>query len=321
MSRRLAEKFRAQIEKVALGQLRLVPIRSGDPSDPDVTNAEIAINGDFDGPKPFREIAATMPRLKWIHSASAGLNDIASRDLVERGVWVTNSAGVYAPSMVEYVLAMLVIAERNLPGWLAAQRERRWLPWTAFPDGELYRKRMGIIGYGATGRYLAQAARALGMEVWACRRTPALIGTEPLDRLLTAFEIPTLLEACDYVVVAASLNSTTRGLISTDELRRMKPGAILVNIARGKIVDEAALISALRDGRLRAAILDVTSVEPLPADSPLWDMPNVFITPHISGNTRGGYQRTVDLFCANLRLYLAGQPERMGNLVDLRSHL
>jgi len=159
------------------------------------------------------------------------------------------------------------------------------------------------------------------MEVWGCRRTPILPTAEPLDRLLPAADLPALLEACDVVVLTASLNSTTRHLIGAPELARMRPGAILVNVARGGVVDQDALVAALRAGHLRAALLDVATPEPLPPDSPLWDTPGLFLTPHISGTSPEGHQRAIDLFCANLRLYLAGHSEHLGNLVDVRDHL
>lgn len=172
------------------------------------------------------------------------------------------------------------------------------------------------MGYGAVGRELATAAKALGMEVWATKRSPVFRSAEPLDRLLAASDLLELLAESDVVALCASLNRTTRHLIGERELGVMKPSAMLVNVARGGLVDEAALVGALTEGRLRGAMLDVTTEEPLPAENPLWSAPNVLITPHISGNTPESWRWGVEFLCANLRVYLDGTPERLGNLVD-----
>ena len=177
-------------------------------------------------------------------------------------------------------------------------------------------KRLGIVGYGAVGRELAAAARALGMSVWATKRSPLFLSAEPLDRLLPPDGLGEMLAESDAVVLCASLNRTTRHLIGEGELAAMKPTAILVNVGRGGLIDEDALVRALHDGRLRGAMLDVTAEEPLPAESPLWTAPNLLITPHISGNAPESWDNQVDFFCRNLRLYLEGSPGRMGNLVD-----
>jgi phosphoglycerate dehydrogenase-like enzyme len=318
----VAQKFRSQIVGVIPGRVRLLPTRGGDPSDPDRSGAEIAVSGSFGDRYLFAEIIATMPQLQWIHSTGAGVDDFASRELLERGVWITASSGIYAPAMVEYVLAMLVVVMRNLPGWLEGQRRHVWMAPDFHAGAELYGKRLGVIGYGGIGRRLAAACHALGMEVWATGpRPPTADSTAPLTRFVPSSDLPILLAACDIVVIACPLNSATRGMIGEQEIRHMKAGAILVNVARGPIVDEAALRAALREGRLSCAILDVTGVEPLPAEDPLWDTPNLFLTPHISGDTPHGWQRTIDLICDNLRLYLAGQPKQMRNLVDLSRHL
>jgi phosphoglycerate dehydrogenase-like enzyme len=142
------------------------------------------------------------------------------------------------------------------------------------------------------------------------------VSGEPLDRLLPSTGLPELLQACDVVVLCASLNRTSRHLIGEAELGAMKPTAVLVNVARGGLVDEAALVRALTEGRLRGAVLDVTEEEPLPSQSPLWTTPNLIVTPHVSGHATESWRSAVGFFCRNLQLYLDGTPERMGNLVD-----
>jgi phosphoglycerate dehydrogenase-like enzyme len=154
------------------------------------------------------------------------------------------------------------------------------------------------------------------MEVWATRRSPLFISGEPLARLLPTDGLPELLAASDFIVLCASLNRSTRQMIGATELAVMKPSAVLVNVARGGLVDEAALVRALETGQLRAAMFDVTTQEPLPPESSLWTAPNLYITPHISGNTPESWRSAVEFFCRNLELYLAGSLERMGNIVD-----
>jgi phosphoglycerate dehydrogenase-like enzyme len=310
-----ARDFGARIEEAGSGRVRLLPTAGHD----DVSEGEIAVSGWYE--RPFGDILAAMPRLRWIHSTGAGMDDFVSPELHARGVLLTNVAGAYAPAMAEYAFAAMVLLARDLRGLLDAQRERRWIGRVAPRGTSLYGRQVGIVGYGAVGRHLAELCRAAGMRVWATRRTPLFDSGEPLDRLLPPEDLATMLRSSDVVVVAASLNSTTRLLLGAEELSELKPGAILVNVARGGLVDQAALAAALRDGRLGGAVLDVASPEPLPAESELWDAPNLWLTPHVSGDTREGWRRGMEFFCANLRLFLDGRVERMGNVVDMRAHL
>lgn len=255
------------------------------------------------------------PEVRWVHSISAGVEHLPLARMAERGIVLTNAAGAYASAMAEHALAGMIMLARRFPVWLDAQREHRWA------DGDvrtvlLRGKRLGIVGYGAVGREVATVARALGMEVWATKRTPIFLSGEPLDRLLSPADLRELLAACDVVVLAASLNASTRELLGAEELAVMRPDAILVNVARGGLVDEAALVEALRAGAIRGAMLDVTREEPLPADSPLWATPNLLLTPHVSGGAPESWEWGVGFFCANLALFLDGAPDRMGNLVD-----
>jgi phosphoglycerate dehydrogenase-like enzyme len=323
IGRPLAATYGKQIESAAQGRARIVAIRGGDASDPTITGSEIAVNGPFEGPASFKEIIGAMPALRWVHSTGAGIDDFASAELMKRGVHVTNSSGIYAPAMVEYVLAMLTSVLRHFPSWLDGQRRHEWIPIETYVGTELHGKQIGVIGYGKVGQQLAVACRALGMQVWACDiRVLPKETNEPLHRFLTMDELPELLATSDFIVVAVPLTSKTRGMFGATEFATMKRNAILVNIARGPIVDENALLAALRGGRLRAAILDVVGTEPLPRDSELWDAPHLLITPHISGgDTSEGWQRAIDLFCANLVLYLDGLKDKMTNVVDLRDHL
>jgi phosphoglycerate dehydrogenase-like enzyme len=319
IARGLADEHGERIEAAGGGRIRLLPLR-GEEGEAPLDDVEIAVYGLYEGPLSFRELAARMPGLRWIHSTGAGMDSFVSPELADRGVIVTNSAGVYAPAMAEYVLAGMVSVAREFRRLSAQQDERRW-NHEAISGTELYGKRVGIVGYGATGRYIATVCKALGMDVWATKRKPMLTTGEPVDRLLPAGRLHELLGASDYVVVTASLNSTTRHLLGEAEFRALKPGAVLVNVARGGLVDQDALLAALDDGRVGGAFLDVVEPQPLPPESPLWAHPRVTITPHISGGSPEGWARSMDLFCSNLPLYLDGDVARLGNLANLADHL
>jgi phosphoglycerate dehydrogenase-like enzyme len=300
----------ALITAAAAGELRLV-------RQPDGADAEIAVTGAYE--EPFADVIAGMPKLRWVHSMSAGVDGILSPELLRRELWLTSSAGAYAPGMSDYVVAAMVFLARGWADWLEAQRERRWLDRVPLGTG-LRGSTLGIVGYGSVGRHLALAAKALGMTVLATRRTPMVVTAEPVDALLRPESLGQLLAESDFVVVSAALTSETRGLIGDSELRMMKRSAFLINVSRGPVVDQEALAAALDEGRIAGAVLDVVTPEPLPPTSPLWDAANLSITPHVSGDTTGGRRAAVDLLCDNLRLYLDGQPQRMANLVDIRAY-
>jgi phosphoglycerate dehydrogenase-like enzyme len=309
----LLDDNRQDVEAAAGGRATLIADDEADPIEQRLDTLEAIMTGIDAG---VFERAIEGPAVRWVHSISAGVEHLPLERMAERGILLTNSAGAYATAMAEYALAGMIMLARNLPFWLDGQRERRWRHDDEVGSNVLRGKRLGIVGYGAVGRELAVAARALGMEVWATRRTPLFPSGEPLDRLLSPDDLRELLGASDFVVLCASLNRTTRHLIGKAELGAMKPTAVLVNVARGGLIDEQALALALRAGEIRGAMLDVTTEEPLPEDSELWTTPNLFITPHISGNAEESWTYEVGFFCGNLRLYLDGSPERMGNLVD-----
>lgn len=271
-------------------------------------------------PRPLLQAALKPPaRLRWVHTGAAGVASLLHPELVEHDVVLTNSAGIHAEPMAESVLAMLLHFARGLDHAVSAQRRREWGA-AAFEDPgsgvfELAGATLGIIGYGGIGRAVARRARALGMNVLAVRRRPGddpdatiLHGDAALDRLLAG---------SDVVVLTVPSTSETRGLLDAARMARMRPGAILVNVARGDVVDEAALVDALRSGRLRGAGLDVFVEEPLPTSSPLWEMPNVLIAPHVSGTSNRFWERQAELIRENLRRYAAGQP--LCNVVDVRA--
>ena len=314
----LLDDNRRDVEAAVAGRATLIADDEADLLDERLDTLEAIMTGIDDG---VFERAIEGPAVRWVHSISAGVEHLPLERMAERGILLTNSAGAYATAMAEYALAGMIMVARSLPFFLEGQRDRRWRHDDEVVSNVLRGKRLGIVGYGAVGRELAVAARALGMEVWATKRTPLFPSGEPLDRLLTPHDLHELLAASDFVVLCASLNRTTRHLIGETELRSMKPSAVLVNVARGGLIDEGALVRALRAGEIRGAMLDVTAEEPLPGESELWTTPNLFVTPHISGNAEESWTYEVGFFCANLRLYLEGSPERMGNLVDYSAAL
>lgn len=259
---------------------------------------------------------STAPGLRWVACTSSGVEHLPLHDLKRRGVILTNSAGAHGPAMAEYALGMMVSLAHGFPAWARGQRQHRWLPLDAAVVRPLHGRLLGIVGYGAVGRQLALGAASLGMRTWAIRRSPMFLAGEPIERLLRPDALPELLAASDFVVLAASLNASSRFLLGAEELRIVKPGAILVNVARGGLVDEAALVEALRSGRLAGAALDVAADEPLPPDSPLWDAPNLLVTPHVSGASAESWDAVIDYLCRNLAVYLDEGPARLGNVVS-----
>jgi phosphoglycerate dehydrogenase-like enzyme len=317
----LVRDYGPRIEEAGKGRVRLIPVSGGSPDDPDISQAEAVVFGDFDGPWSFAELLSRMPNLRWIHSLSAGVDAFVSPDLDARGCTLTNSRGIYAPAMAEYAVAGMVMLARGMPRYLEDQRDHVWRPAFVGSGPELYGSRVSILGYGEVGRYIGRICRSLGMEVWASRRSAGLPIGEPVDRLLSADAVDELLDGATFLVICAPLTEATRGAIGARELRRLAPGAVVVNVARGGIVDESALAEALTDGHLAGAMVDVTETEPTPSDSPLWDAPNLWLTPHISGNTHACWERSIELLCANLAQYAAGQPQRMANLVEISAQL
>lgn len=240
--------------------------------------------------------------LRWLHTMSAGTDHPVFASLRGRGVTVTNSAGAAAPSIAQTVMTYLLAISRDLPRSLRDQADRRWAPG---PSVDLHGMRLGIVGLGAIGSETARLAQAFGMQVTGLRRTPT--GDEPCDTW-TVDRFHELLGWADAIAVTAPLTAETRGLFDADAFAGMRRGAWFVNVGRGEIVVEPALVQALLDGHLGGAGLDVFATEPLPAESPLWDMPNVIVTPHSSGITDRTHRRSIDVFLDNFRRSSAGAP-------------
>ena len=271
-----------------------------------LAQAEVLL--DVDQPS-FADFRRRAPRVRWIQSSSSGIGEWVRRlGLVDDPVMVTNAAGMHATPLAEYaIFAMLYFAKR----WPRMVAEQRAHHWERCAIDTLDGKTLGIIGLGQVGRTVARLARPFGMRVIGIRRSGADSG---VDEVFRPEQLAEVLERSDYLVLSVPHTAETVGLLGARELARMKPGAVLINIARGSVLDEPALIESLRSGRLGGAALDVVSGEPLAPDSPLWDLPNVVITPHSMSTAFTENEWLIDLFCDNLRRYLDGAPLR--NLFD-----
>jgi phosphoglycerate dehydrogenase-like enzyme len=300
---------------------RLVTVSIEGLADGPLDDVEVLLRG-FLSAEAFDRLIARAPRLAWVHSASAGVERVLTPTSRERGLVVTNARGVFSEPIAEYVLMMILAVSRRLPQLLELQRERTWQPLEGV---ELRDVTVGIVGLGSIGHAVAALATAFGCRVVATRRRgpeavpPDLAregvpGGPGLERLTGPEGLPELLAESDFIVLAAPLTPETEGMIDEAALASVKPGAWLVNVARGRLVDERALLRALREGPLGGAVLDTFRDEPLPPGSPFYDLPNVIITPHTSWSSGRVLDRSVELFCDNLRRYAAGEP--LLNVVD-----
>jgi phosphoglycerate dehydrogenase-like enzyme len=270
-----------------------------------LAQAEVLL--DVDQPNVGPDFAQRAPRVRWIQASSSGIGEWVRRlGIVEAPIVVTNAAGIHARPLAEYVLFAMLYFARRWPRMAAEQRAHHW---ERCAIDTLEGKTLGIIGLGRVGRTVAELAGPLGVRVVGLRRTSdgSVLGPTGLRELLGQ---------SDYVVLSVPHTAETVGLIGAAELATMRRGAVLINIARGTVIDEAALIDALRSGHLGGAALDVVAREPLASDSPLWDMPNVLITPHSMSTAAVENSLLTDLFCDNLRRYLDGEPLR--NVIDKR---
>ena len=259
-----------------------------------------------DGPmRPFFGLVARAPSLRWFASPAAGFENPFFGDLVRRGIRVTTSHAS-SPSIAEYVLRAVLDAFQGADQWRRAQADRVWR--THDRHREVAGSTWLVIGLGAIGSEVARRARALGATVIGVRRSPA--GNEPVDEVCTPDRVAEVLGRAHAVVLSAPATPATRHLVDAGFLVAMTPRSVLVNVARGDLVDEAALLAALDTGTPGLAVLDVTATEPLPPESPLWTHPAVVVTPHSSGRGLGRFDRAVDEFLDNLARYRRGEPLR-----------
>lgn len=295
--------------RTAVPRIDAVLLDDDDPvSAADLERIEVAFfSGDCfpGGPSP-RRAAAFMgaslrcPNLRWLHTASAGVDSPVFQRFLDNGVRLTNSSGASATTIAHTVMMLMLALSRDLPGWTRSQAERVWAP---HGHDELTGAALTVVGLGPIGLDVVRLGQAFGMDVTACRRHPD--GTEPCETH-PLDHLGDLAAACDWLVMALPLTPDTAGILSAAVIDRMKSTARIVNVGRGELIDEPALVDALAHGRLAGAGLDVFAVEPLPVDSPLWDMPHVIITPHSSGSSVESHDRAAERFIENLRRYVDG---------------
>ena len=277
----------------------------------DALLAEADILFDFDLHDPA-SLPRRAPLLRWVQATSAGVGEFLDRTgLRHSGITVTTAAGTHARSLAEFALLGLLHFFRGVPHLEAEKRARHWERYTV---RGLEGARVLVVGLGAVGRETALRCSQFGMDVWGTRRQADSAPPPGVTRLLARDELRDALPSVDAIVLACPLTPETRLMFDEPELARLKPGTVLVNIARGGVINEAAMVAALRDGPLEGAALDVFAAEPLPGSSPIWDLPNVIVSPHSASTVEAENGRIVDIFLDNLGRRTRGEPLR--NLYD-----
>jgi phosphoglycerate dehydrogenase-like enzyme len=266
----------------------------------------------FTGRELLEAVLAMAPRVAWVQVSSAGLDNIMFPALVESPAILTNARGAFSWSLGEFVVAAILFFAKDLRRLVRSQEQGIW---DQFDVEGVRGKTLGIVGYGDIGRAVAEKAHALGMRILALRRRPELAKDDPLvEKALPAEARRELMAASDYVVVAAPLTPETRGLVGAAEIAAMKSTAVLINVGRGPVVDETALIRALEEKRIRGAALDVFEREPLRQGHPFYRLENVLLSPHSADHTQGWVAQSMEVFLDNFERFRQGLPLR--NVVD-----
>jgi phosphoglycerate dehydrogenase-like enzyme len=270
---------------------------------------------DFD-PTHRNDLPALAPRVRWVQCSSAGIGQMVRRLGYDKSMpeaVFTTSSGVHATPLAEFCALAMLMHSRGLLQMIEQQRQKQWI---RYAGTDLPGKTLAILGVGKIGSEVARVGRSLGLRVIGTKRTVA--GVDPaslhLDALYGPDQLPEVLAQAEYLVIVTPHTDQTERLLGAHELALLPRGAVLINIGRGAVLDEHVLIEALQNGQIGAAALDVFEAEPLPATSPLWDMPNVLVSPHSGSTSDRENARLTELFCANLRRYLAGEP--LMNVLD-----
>ncbi len=303
----------ARIGAAAPGS-RLVTISHEGLADGPVDDVEVLLHG-FLAADAYERLLARAPELRWVHSVAAGVERLLSPAARARGLVITNGRGVFSRPIAEYVLMMVLAVNRRLPELLELAAERTWQP---LEGRELRDTTLGIVGFGSIGRTIAELAVPLGPRILATRRSAAPpAGEGPLPPGVEVGGPETfgdVMAASDFVILALPLTPETEDLVDDRALARMKPNAWLINVSRGRLIVDRALLRALRDGSIGGAVLDAFRDEPLGPESPWYGLPNVLVTPHTAWSSGRVLDRTVELFAENLARHVAGAP--LLNVVD-----
>ncbi len=287
-------------------QVNVVHLADYERMDEEIVDAEIVISWSI---RPQQ--IAVAKKLRWIHSPAAAVHQLIFPELVHSDIVLTNARDVHGPVVAEHVIALIFALAKKIPGSVRLQEKHVWgqqILWDELPRiREVVGATVGIVGLGSIGRPVAKSAKAIGMRVIAVREHPEK-GSEGADAVFAPTQIDEVFRQADYIVLAAPVTDGTKAIANAERLALMKPDACLINVGRGPLVDEAALVSVLREKKIGGAALDVFPEEPLPADSPLWDIPNLLITPHTAALTDKLWERHYALFSENLRRYLNGEP-------------
>lgn len=264
------------------------------------------------GPRELlRKTFLALPNLRWVHSRSAGLDSLLFPELVESAIPLTNGTGVFSQSLGEFALAVILYFAKDIRRLLRNQEACRW---EQFYVEEVAGQTVGIVGYGDIGQAVASRVHAMGMRVLALKRHPPAAGDPFVERFYRPSELNAMLSDCDFVVVAAPLTPETRHMISDDAVAAMKPNAVVINIGRGPVIDQAALVRALSAGRIKGAGLDVFEREPIPQDDPIFKLPNVLISPHSADQTKDWLNQAMQFFLEQYQRFSGGQP--LKNIVE-----
>lgn len=288
-------------------QLEIARLTTDDGIEREIANAEILFSQSLT-PEQF----AAARKLRWIHSSAAAVHQFMFPELVKSNVVLTNAREVHGPGVAEHVMALILALAKRIPQSARFQQKRVWGQEILWNEGEcpldIGGATLGLVGFGSIGRNVAKYAHAMGMRVVVVREHPGQNLPAFVEQELPSSGLGDMLAEADYVVLSPPLTPATRGMIGREQLARMKPSAFLVNVGRGPLIDEAALIEALRERKIAGAALDVFNKEPLPTDSSLWDLENLLITPHTAGMDQRLWERHYKLFSENLRRYFTGEP-------------
>jgi len=260
----------------------------------------------------MQKLLPAAERLRWIHSLWAGLDSLMFPELVQSKVILTNARGVFANSLAEFAIGAMLFFAKDFRRLLANQERECW---EQFDSDELVGKTLTIFGYGEIGQKVASKAKALGLNVLACRTRPELSANDPfVQEVVSSDELEKILPRSDYLVLASALTTATKGRIGNAQLKLLKPECVLINIGRGALVDETALVEVLKKQEIRGAALDVFEVEPLPEKHELYSLRNVLLSPHSADHTRSWIQDTIIFFLDNFERFVGGKP--LLNVVD-----